>query len=154
NSTCHLEEPDLLTKCPGPSFKFKTGASKTLQFGGNYLVGASFEGSCIPTSSSQNMVYSISSEYAATMHLELRNDRGAVLMYVRSECAGGPLTIGAPPDLGCLMGGGPGHPVTLDIPVVPGRAYSVFLDSGIVFEAPDAGPYTLDITMVEPKCGN
>jgi cysteine-rich repeat protein len=99
------------------------------------------------------MVYSFTSEYAATMHLELRNDRGGVILSARNECAGGPLSIGAPTDLGCIVGFTPGS-TTLDIPVLPGRSYTVFVDSTIIFDKPDAGPFQLDVTMVDPKCGN
>ncbi|MGZ3419853.1 MAG: DUF4215 domain-containing protein [Polyangiales bacterium] len=155
NSSCRIEDADLLLKCPGPTFKFKTGGAKTLLLGGNYLYSPlNFEGSCFVTTSNQNMVYSFISEYAATMHLDLHNDRGGVELYMRSECAGGPLTIGTPPDLGCAFGGGKGTPLSLDVPILPGRTYTLFVDSSIIFDKPDAGPFTLDVKMVDPKCGN
>lgn len=155
DASCRLEDgPELLGKCPGAGLKFKTGGSKTIHLADKFLPGPFYEGTCFVTTSSLNNVYAITSDYAATMHLEMRNKRGGYLVYVRSECAGGPGSIGTPPDLGCALDSAATMSAIVDVPVLPGRTYFITVDSTIIFDKPDPGPYELDITMLEPKCGN
>jgi cysteine-rich repeat protein len=149
SATCQLEVPlSAPGKCPGATYAFagSLAGPKTVSFAGDVSLLASTASSVGCTSAGgKDQVYAITPSISGALRSVLTASYPGAQLHARREC------FTSSTQLDCRVQPLASVPLEMTMPVVAQNTYFIFVDSD---SSSPGGPYTLDLTLSPPTCGN
>jgi cysteine-rich repeat protein len=149
SANCLLETPlSAPGKCPGATYTLvgSVAGPKTVSFAGDVslLAGTASAIGCL-SGGGKDQVYAITPTISGALKSVLRASYPEAQLHARREC------FSSQTQLDCRIQPIASVPLEMTIPVVAQNTYFIFVDSD---SGSTGGPYTLDVTLSPPTCGN
>jgi cysteine-rich repeat protein len=149
SSSCQLETPlSAAGRCPGATYMLvgSTAAPTKVSFAGDVSLLASTASSvsCL-SAGGEDQVYAITPTISGSLKSVLRAQYPKAELHARREC------FSSQTQMDCRVQPLASVPLEMTIPVSAQNTYFVFVDSD---SSSPGGPYTLDVTLSPPTCGD
>lgn len=149
SATCQLETPlSAPGKCPGATYTFVGSAAgpRTVSFAGDTSLLASTASSLgCSFGGGKDQVYAITPTLSGSLKAVLHASYPKAQLHARREC------FTSTTQMDCQEQPLASVPLEMTFPVVAQSTYFIFADSA---SGTTGGPYTLDLTLSPPTCGN
>jgi cysteine-rich repeat protein len=149
SASCQLETPlSLPGKCPGATYTMVGSAAgpTTVSFAGDVSLLASTASSLgCSSGGGKDQVYALTPTISGSLKAVLRAQYPNAQLHARREC------FTSQSQMDCRVQPLASVPLEMTIPVTAQNTYFIFVDSA---SSSPGGPYTLDVTLSPPTCGN
>jgi cysteine-rich repeat protein len=147
--SCQLETPlSAAGKCPGATYTMVGSAAgpTTVSFAGDVSLLASTASSLgCSSGGGEDQVYALTPTISGSLKAVLRAQYPDAQLHARREC------FTSQSQIDCRVQPLASVPFEMTIPVTAQNTYFVFVDSD---SSSPGGPYTLDVTLTPPTCGD